>query len=158
MKILRRYSGSLALHFYCWNRLTEFKSRTWELAFPIQLIPLAIFCILSILIQLAGAKEHTNWISAKELDTLSVWTPYDMKQSDSEAPVILELWGKTEYPFFSIASTLTWGGSTRQDPIYELNGNVWHSNCIQTNDLCWIEYFEIELFDHLTVCKQMTVV
>ena len=23
-------------------------------------------------------------------------------------------------------------------------------------DLCWIELLEIELFDHLTVCKQMT--
>ena len=26
----------------------------------------------------------------------------------------------------------------------------------QTNDLCEIEFLEIELFDHLTVCKQMT--
>ena len=25
-------------------------------------------------------------------------------------------------------------------------------------DLCWIELLKIELFDHLTVCKQMTVV
>ena len=27
---------------------------------------------------------------------------------------------------------------------------------MQTNDLHWIELFEIELFDLLTVCKQMT--
>ena len=27
---------------------------------------------------------------------------------------------------------------------------------MQTNDFCWIELLEIELFDHLTVCKQMT--
>ena len=27
---------------------------------------------------------------------------------------------------------------------------------MQTNDLCKIELFEIEQFDHLTVCKQMT--
>ena len=27
---------------------------------------------------------------------------------------------------------------------------------MQTNDLCKIELLEIELFDHLTVCKQMT--
>ena len=26
---------------------------------------------------------------------------------------------------------------------------------MQTNDLCKIELFEIELFDHLTLCKQM---
>ena len=31
-----------------------------------------------------------------------------------------------------------------------------HLNCVLTNDLCWTELFEIELFDHLTVCKQMT--
>ena len=27
---------------------------------------------------------------------------------------------------------------------------------MQTKDLCEIELFEIELFGHLTVCKQMT--
>ena len=31
-------------------------------------------------------------------------------------------------------------------------------NCVQTNDLCSIEFLEIELFDHLIVCNQMTVV
>ena len=31
-----------------------------------------------------------------------------------------------------------------------------HLNCVQTNDLHWIELLEIELFDHLTVGKQMT--
>ena len=35
---------------------------------------------------------------------------------------------------------------------------VWHLDCVQTNDLCQIEQLEIELFDHLTVCKQMTAV
>ena len=29
-------------------------------------------------------------------------------------------------------------------------------NWVQTNDLCLIELLEIELFSHLTVCKQMT--
>ena len=28
--------------------------------------------------------------------------------------------------------------------------------CVQPNDLCKIEVLEIELFDHLIVCKQMT--
>ena len=27
---------------------------------------------------------------------------------------------------------------------------------MQANNLCWIELFEIELFDHLTVSKQMS--
>ncbi len=29
-------------------------------------------------------------------------------------------------------------------------------NWVQANDLFWIELLEIELFDHLNVCKQMT--
>ena len=29
-------------------------------------------------------------------------------------------------------------------------------NWVQTNELCKIELLEIELFDHLIVCKQMT--
>ena len=33
---------------------------------------------------------------------------------------------------------------------------VWYLNCMQTSNLCKIELFEMELFDHLTVCKQMT--
>ena len=28
---------------------------------------------------------------------------------------------------------------------------------MQTNDLCWTELLKIELFDYLTVYKQMTV-
>ena len=31
-----------------------------------------------------------------------------------------------------------------------------HWNCVQINDLDKIDLLEIELFDHLTVCKQMT--
>ena len=27
---------------------------------------------------------------------------------------------------------------------------------MQTNDLCWTEFLEIEQFDHLIVCKQIT--
>ena len=30
-----------------------------------------------------------------------------------------------------------------------------HLNSVQTNDLCQIELFEIELFDHLDMCKEM---
>ena len=33
---------------------------------------------------------------------------------------------------------------------------LWYLNCVQTNDLSWIEELEIELFDHLTVFKQKT--
>ena len=60
-------------------------------------------------------------------------------------------------------STLARSGSTWYGPIYESNSTVWHLNCalgplnwVKTNDSCKNELFEIELFDCLTVCKQMT--
>ena len=33
---------------------------------------------------------------------------------------------------------------------------VWNLNWVQTNDLHWIKLLEIKLFDHLTMCKQLT--
>ena len=54
--------------------------------------------------------------------------------------------------FIAIApkSSLTWSGNT-----YGSNRTVWHLNCVQTNDLCLIELFEIDLFYHLPLGKQM---
>ena len=42
------------------------------------------------------------------------------------------------------------------DPIYGSNWTDWHLNWVQTNDLYYIELLKIELFDYLTVCKQMS--
>ena len=33
--------------------------------------------------------------------------------------------------------------------------SVWHLNKVQINDLCLIDLFEIEVFEYLTVIKQM---
>ena len=35
--------------------------------------------------------------------------------------------------------------------IYVSKRTVWYLNWVQTNDLCWFELFEIELFDNQTV-------
>ena len=43
--------------------------------------------------QSAGAAEYTDYISFKMLDPLNECSGYDTKQSDSEASVMLELWG-----------------------------------------------------------------
>ena len=37
-----------------------------------------------------------------------------------------------------------------------LKRTIWHLNCEQTDDLCWIELLGIELFDDLIVRKQVT--
>ena len=66
-----------------------------------------------------------------------------------------QIWalGNAEYPFIAIAprSTLAQSSSIWKGPIYGSNRTVWHSNCVQTNDLCQIELYAIEQFDHLIV-------
>ena len=81
---------------------------------------------------------------------------YAIKQSDDEAPV-LELGGNVEYFFLAIAprSTLALSGRICLRLIYKSNRTIWHLNCVQTNELCQIKLLEIELFDCLTMCKQL---
>ena len=45
------------------------------------------------LAQLAGAIKYTNYNSAERWDSPNKCPGYDTKQSDCEAPVMLELWG-----------------------------------------------------------------
>ena len=76
---------------------------------------------------------------------------YDIKQSNGEA--------YAEYPFIAITpmSTLTWSGSTWQDPMYGSNRTVWHLNWVQTNDLCLISdtYQCLGLFNFVDLCLQI---
>ena len=53
-------------------------------------------------------------------------------------------------------STLIWSGSAWKGHIDGSNKTVWHLKWVQTNDLFLMELLEIERFDHLTECKQMT--
>ena len=66
--------------------------------------------------------------------------------------------GKAEYLFITIAprSTLARSGSSWTGPINGSNRTICLFNREQTNDLSYIELFEIELFDPLSVCKQVT--
>ena len=49
--------------------------------------------------QSAGVVKYTDCISAEELDLhLNKCHGYDTKQSDGEAPVMLELWGMCSIP------------------------------------------------------------
>ena len=63
-----------------------------------------------------------------------------------------------ECPFIAVTPqlTLTWSGSTWEGPINGSNRSAWDVNSEKTNDSWYIELLEIELFDHLTVYKQMT--
>ena len=50
------------------------------------------------LVQLAGAAEYTDCTSAEGKDSTNECPRYDTKQSDGEAPVMLELWGMRSNP------------------------------------------------------------
>ena len=60
-----------------------------------------MLCVLldnSELAQLAGAVEYTDCISAEGCNFPNEFLGYDIKQSDGEAPVMLELWGMWSTP------------------------------------------------------------
>ena len=68
---------------------------------------------------------------------------YDIKLSKGETSVM-------EF----LLPSLLWPGVTVPNWYNGSKRTVWHLNCGQ-NDWCLIELLKIELFDHLTVCKQM---
>ena len=85
-------------------------------------------------VKLAKAVEYTDCSGVKPRSTTSVL--YDTKQSDGEAPEILELWG--------IWSTLS---------LPSLPGPLWHGVVVPDRVLSLVK---IELSDIKTVCKQIT--
>ena len=78
---------------------------------------------------------------------------YDTK-NDGKTPVMLEIWGMWITPSLTLLPDPLWPGMVAPDN--ESNRTVLHLNCMQTNDLSSIELLENELFDYLTVCKQMS--
>ena len=117
--------------------------------------------------QSAGAVEYTHCRGIRP--PFNECPGYDTKQSHGEVPVMLKLWGIRKTLFIVIAprSTLAGRGSTWWGPIYGLN----RTNGIHMlNWIVWLnwielfltlklylhktELFNIELFWHLTVCKQ----
>ena len=65
--------------------------------------------------QSAGTVECTNCFSAEGYDTPNECPTYDTKQSDSEVPVILELWGMWNYSSLSSLPGLLWSGVATPD-------------------------------------------
>ena len=85
---------------------------------------------------------------------------YDTKESDDEALVMLELWGMQSAPSLPLLPGQLWLRVVELKRVLS-RGQIelfWHLNWVQTNDLFWFDLFEIELFDDLTACKQMTAV
>ena len=67
--------------------------------------------------QSAGAVECTDCISVEEQDSPNEYPGYDTKQSDVEAPVMLELWGMRSIPSLSSLSGPVWPGEVAPDSV-----------------------------------------
>ena len=81
-------------------------------------------------VQLAGAVEYTDYISAEgvRLHTHCECLGYDSKQSDDEAPVMLELWGMWSSLSLSLFLGPLWPGAVVPDRvkfIFKLSANKW---------------------------------
>ena len=87
---------------------------------------------------------------------------YDIKQSDGEAQVMLELQGMWSTSSLPLLPGPLWPQSccTWLSPIYGLNRIFWHLNWVQTNDWCLIGFLVMHYntWNHLTVCKRMSLI
>ena len=67
------------------------------------------------IVQLAGAVEYTDCIVAKGKDLTNECPSYDTKQSDGEAPVMLEFWGMWMTPSLPLLLGPLWAGVVAPD-------------------------------------------
>ena len=97
---------------------------------------------------------HTHTLKSSRLELENTPTASLQKGKTSRIGTL----GDTKYLFIAIAvrPTLARSGSTWKGLSYRSNRTVGRLYWVQTNDLCYTELLEIEPFDHLTVCKQMT--
>ena len=70
--------------------------------------------------QLAGAVEYTDCFSAEGLDPLNRCPGYDTKQSDGEAPVIIELRGMRSTPPLPLLSGPLWPGVVASERVLSM--------------------------------------
>ena len=86
--------------------------------------------------QLAGAVEYTDCIFAEGLRRTSPRPRYYTKQSDGQAPVMLKLCGMRSTPSLPSLTGPFWPRVVTPDRVLSMS--------------------QIELLDHLTVCKRMS--
>ena len=72
-----------------------------------------------------GRVCRIHHICAEEHDSSNEYPWYDITQSDSEVPVMLELWRMREYLFIAVVPRAT---LDRSGTIYQplLSGRIWH--------------------------------
>ena len=79
---------------------------------------------------------------------------FDIKQLDGEAPIMLELYGIQSNPSLPSLTGPLWPGVGVPDRVLSISHiELFDIQNVKTNDLWKIKLSEIELFDHLTGCK-----
>ena len=78
--------------------------------------------------QSCGALESTDSFSAKGQDSPSECLAYDTKQSDGEAPVMLELWGMRSTTSLPSLPGPLWSGVVAPDK--DLSMSQIEQNCV----------------------------
>ena len=69
---------------------------------------------------MAGVIEFTDCFSAKELDSPNEYPGYDMKQSDGEVPIMLELWGMWSTSSVLLLPGLLWSRVVAPDRVLSM--------------------------------------
>ena len=78
--------------------------------------------------QSAGAIEYTDCITAEGLNSSKECPGYDMKQSNGEAPVMLELWVMRSTPLLPSLPGSLWPGMVEPDKVLSM-GQI-ELNCV----------------------------
>ena len=133
--------------FYSISTLVGYSIRYPVNMHILNVIDECIFCVaLS-----AWAVEYANCISTERSDSLNECPRYDIKQSDGQAPVILELWRMQRTLSLPSLSVPFWPGVVAQDRVLSIGSNklcsyarlnylklncCWSLNCVLT--LNWI--------------------
>ena len=107
--------------------------------------------------QSAGAVEYTDYTSAEGQGSPNDCSGYDTKQSNVKASVILELWGMRSNPLLLSLPDQLLLGVVAPDRILSMDQiklTDRRLNWVLTN--AKIKFFEMQMFNHLTVCKQIT--
>ena len=126
--------------------------------------------ILLKITELAGTVVYTDCISVEGYPLFNECSGYDIKPSDGEAPVMLEIWEIWSTLSLTLHLGPLWPKVVVPDsPIYGSNKwfmlnwiiwnrTVWPFNCVLSNEWCLIELLIIHsnTWNHLTMCKTMS--
>ena len=79
--------------------------------------------------------EYTDYIFAEGYDSLNKCPAYDTKQSDVEAPLMLELWRMQSTPLLPSLPGPLWPGMVASDRFLSMGQIEWNCTYVKLNCL-----------------------